>query len=131
MSSQSTFKSFAARKAEIFRRNRWIYQIRYNLVGDSFLGTGIPFWALVVCLLMVQVFFSMIPTQPIYVFCDQTGMAFSKWSEAGSVPWMMTNKGSMRGDEPGAMTGTHMTCDAAIKAFDMRPSELKHENQVK
>jgi hypothetical protein len=131
MSSQSTFKSFAVRKAEILRRNRWIYQIRYNLVGDNFLGTGVPFWVFVVCLLMVQMFFSLAPSNPIYVFCDKQGMAFSKFSEAGSVPWMMTEKGAMRGDEPGALSGTKMTCSETLNAFDLRPSEIDHEKQVK
>jgi hypothetical protein len=131
MSSQNTFKSFAARKAEIFRRNRWIYRIQYNLVGPSFLGTGVPFWFLLVCVLLVQMFFSMVQSQPIYVFCDQKGMAFAKFSDAGDVPWMMTREGAKRGDWPGAMYGTQMTCDEAIKVFDMRPSELQHEKQVK
>lgn len=131
MSSQNTLKSFAARRAEIFRRNRWIYRIQYNLVGSSFLGTGVPFWFLLVCLLLVQMFYSLAPSQPIYVFCDQKGMAFAQISEASNVPWMMTRDGEMRGDEPEAMSGTQMTCDLAIKVFDLRPSEIHQEKQVK
>jgi hypothetical protein len=131
MSSQNTFKSFAARKAEIFRRNRWIYRIQYNLVGSKFLGAGVPFWFLLVCLLLLQMYLGTIPSQPIYVFCDQTGMAFSKWSVTGNVPWMMTEKGAMRGDESGSSFGTQMTCDAALNVFDIRPSEIHYEKQVK
>jgi hypothetical protein len=75
-------------------------------------------------------FNSLVISHPVLVACDQKGMAFAQISEAGNVPWMMTRDGEMRGDEPGAMSGTQMTCDEAIKVFDMRPSELQHDKQV-
>ncbi|WP_274644144.1 hypothetical protein [Pseudomonas serbica] len=131
MASKTVFKSFAARKAEILRRNRWINRAWYELTGVYFLGVPVPFWLLLVCVLLpaMTLYVGATSSRPTYVFCDVKGMAFANASEAGSIPWMVTADGIKNGDEPGAMSGTQMTCDEAIRVFDLRQSEAHHQKK--
>jgi len=57
----------------------------------------------------------------VFIACDQQGMAYMPMSEKVSLPWVMTDSGPLRGDNPRASLGRQMTCDEARTALHLRP----------